>query len=257
MNRQFLRNAAFAAVGMTCLAATALPAMAEEEKPTADLTVGAYSSYIWRGYELNDNSLVIQPSMTVGYKGFSANLWGNLDTDVAGADAKNWNETDLTLAYDTAFDKIGVGVGYIYYGLDGADDTQEVYAKVSYDCILSPSLTVYRDYDAYNGWYYSFAISHSLPVTDTINLDLGASIGYLDVDDAATMADSAGNAYSEFHDGVLSASASIPVAKYLTITPTIRYSFGLSSEAKDYLDASNPSGDNNILYGGVSASFAF
>ena len=42
-----------------------------EEKPTGDFTVAAMSQYVWRGYELSRNSVVIQPSMTIGYKGFS------------------------------------------------------------------------------------------------------------------------------------------------------------------------------------------
>ena len=41
-----------------------------EEKPTGDFTVTAMSQYFWRGYELSRNSIVIQPSMTLGYKGF-------------------------------------------------------------------------------------------------------------------------------------------------------------------------------------------
>ena len=57
--------------------------MAEEkvEVPSADASVAFLSKYVWRGFELSDDSIVIQPSMTVAYKGFGMNLWGNLDTD--------------------------------------------------------------------------------------------------------------------------------------------------------------------------------
>jgi len=85
-----------------CLSMFSGMAYAEEDKPTADLTFGAYSQYIWHGFELSKDSLVIQPSMTVAYKGFSANLWGNLDTDQYSDTTdgtNNWNETDMTLAY--------------------------------------------------------------------------------------------------------------------------------------------------------------
>ena len=58
---------------------------AEEEAPSADLSVSLSSKYVWRGYELSKDSVVIQPSLTVGYKGFAANFWGNLDTDQKGA----------------------------------------------------------------------------------------------------------------------------------------------------------------------------
>ena len=47
-----------------CLSMFSGLACAEEEKPTANLTVGAYSQYIWRGFELSKDSLVIQPKST-------------------------------------------------------------------------------------------------------------------------------------------------------------------------------------------------
>ena len=70
-----------------------------EDKPEADLTVGLYSQYIWRGYELSKDSIVIQPSMTVSYKGFGFNLWGNLDTEEYATNDNNFTETDMTLSY--------------------------------------------------------------------------------------------------------------------------------------------------------------
>ena len=64
---------------------------------SADASVAFLSKYVWRGWELSDDSIVIQPSMSVAYKGFGMNLWGNLDTDLYGTTNK-WNETDLTLS---------------------------------------------------------------------------------------------------------------------------------------------------------------
>lgn len=86
---------------------TILPALAEEEVPSADLSVAVLSDYIWRGQELSYDSIVVQPSMTVSYMGFSANLWGNLDTDPYAPgedDPANWSETDFTLSYSRALD---------------------------------------------------------------------------------------------------------------------------------------------------------
>ena len=40
--------------------------VAEVEKPTADFTVSALSAYIWRGQQQTKDSMVIQPSATVG-----------------------------------------------------------------------------------------------------------------------------------------------------------------------------------------------
>jgi len=253
------------------LAGSLSPAFAEDEKPTADLSVAFLSQYVWRGFELSEDSLVIQPSMTVAYKGFSANLWGNLDTDFYGTFADNeepggakFNETDVTLAYDGSVGALGYGVGYIYYALDGILDEQEIYAGISYDTILSPSLKVYRDFAHTLGWYVQAGVSHSIPITEKFSLDLGATASYISFDDEEDFADPGdpNKAYSGFHDGVLSAAVTVPVTEYISVTPQIAYSFPLSSDAKDILEAANAKGDEttgnaDTFYGGVSVSFSF
>ena len=228
------------------LTAAGIPAAMAEEAPSADASVGLYSKYVWRGFELRDDSIVIQPSLSISYMGFSANLWANLDTDLVGSDTNKWNETDLTLSYDGAHEKLGYGVGWIYYALDSANDTQEIYATLSYDVLLAPSLTLYYDIDDFSGdWYANFSIGHSFAVTESASLDLGLAVGYSDND-----------TYNEFHDGLISASMSFPVGKYVSITPELYYSFALSDEAETAIE-SGPSADDSFVYGGVSVSFSF
>lgn len=237
------------------LGGAALSASAEEEAPSADLSVSLSSKYVWRGYELSKDSIVIQPSMTVGYKGFGFNLWGNLDTDqdeeLFGTDGGNWNETDMTLSYDGSAGMVGYSLGYIYYGLDGAADSQELYAGVSLDTIAAPSLTIYRDFDEYEGWYINLAVSHSFPLTEAISLDIGGHVSYLMADDAETLADpnDPTSEYSDFHDGLVSVSATIPVTELISVTPELYYSFPLGSDASDIID--------DYVYGGVTLSMAF
>lgn len=237
------------------LGGTALTASAEEETPSADLSVSLSSKYVWRGYELSKDSIVIQPSLTAGYKGFGFNLWGNLDTDqdtsLYDVDGANFNETDMTLSYDGSVGMVGYSVGYIYYGLDGADDTQEIYAGVSFDTIAAPSLTIYRDYDEFPGWYVNLGVSHSFPITEAISLDVGGHVSYLMVDEATTMADpnDPNSEYSDFHDGLISVSATIPITELLSVTPELYYSFPLGSDASDVID--------DHIFGGVTLSMAF
>ena len=237
------------ALGLISLGAATGLARAED-KPAADLTVGVYSKYVWRGFELSDDSLVIQPSLTVGYKGFGVNLWGNLDTDQYNMDSEafNWNETDLTLSYDGAIDKFGYALGYIYYDLEGLADSQEVYLGFSLDTLLSPALTIYREIANYQGWYVTLGISHSFPLSETIGLDLGAQVSYLDVE---------ATDHSEFHDGLLSAAISIPLTDLVSISPELYWSFPLTSEASDLREAASISGDDSYVYGGLSMSLAF
>lgn len=255
-------------VGLVLSAVIILPALAEEEKPTADLSVSALSAYIWRGQELSRDSMVIQPSMTIGYKGFSANLWANLDTDPyvsSGDSTTNWTETDLTLSYGRKIGPVNARLGYIYYGLDAVDDSQEVFISVGLDTLLSPTLTVYREIAHYPGWYYLLGISHAFKLTEIATLNLAASVSYLkgeDVDDCPEVTSSGaptGNKFSNFHDGLISASLPLAVAKYITITPTIAYSFALSDDARYELKClrSKTGEDANFVYGGVTLSLAF
>ena len=54
----------------------------EEPRPTASVYVDFLNQYVWRGYALSDahKGMVIQPSVTASYRGFSLNVWGNFDT---------------------------------------------------------------------------------------------------------------------------------------------------------------------------------
>ncbi|MCJ7602617.1 MAG: hypothetical protein MUO63_14100, partial [Desulfobulbaceae bacterium] len=107
MREKMLTIGSMALLGILCTGIAASTAWAEEE-PTADLSVSALSKYVWRGFELSKDSIVLQPSMTVGYKGFGFNLWGNLDTDqhefvaVENENSSSWTETDMTLSYDAS-----------------------------------------------------------------------------------------------------------------------------------------------------------
>ena len=269
------KKISLAVVGTLCCLQFAEVAMAEEDKPTANLSVAALSKYVWRGFELSKDSIVIQPSATVAYKGFSANLWGNEDTNVyvqgpSWQDSSNWTETDFTLAYDWTMGPVGLTVGYIYYGLDAVEDTQEVFAKAALKVLLTPTLTVYRDFDYYPGWYLTLGVSHTVPITEKIGLSLGAQVGYLAADDSSSYSEyngvskPTGKAYSGFHDGLLTASLAIPVTDYISVTPVVNYSFPLTSDAGDLIETFSQDvlngqthGDNDFIYGGVTVSMAF
>ena len=232
--------------GLVALSFGSLPVLAEDESPvSASADVAFLSQYVWRGYAFSDDSIVIQPSATVSYKGFSMNLWGNLDTDY-GDDA-DFNETDLTFSYDWSYDTVSMGVGYIFYGLEG-EDSMEVYYTIGFDTILAPSITIYRDIDAFEGWYISLGIGHSIALTDEVSLDLSGSVGYYDLDDVD---------YSELHDGTIGASITFPVNDYISITPALTYTFGLSSAAKDDIEVVSADGESDHFYGGVTCSISF
>ena len=266
------------------------PAMAEEEKPTGELSVSGLTKYIWRGYENTRHSVVVQPSMTVGYKGFSANLWGNLDTKpYSTTDVTNsstWTETDFTLSYAKTIGIVNAGLGYIYYNLGSPNagavkplDSQEIFVNLGLNTLLSPTLTAYKEIDHYHQWYFLLGVSHAFEFNKTVSLKLGASASYLMSEYADATLYSVNPSYggypkfndnyqatndkfSNFHDGVLTVSLPINLAKYLTVSPTVSYVFPLSSDAKTEMKARGKKidladNDSSYLYGGLTMTLSF
>lgn len=257
---RFFRNTIVIGLMLICLCAGIASA---EEKPTADFGVAFLSQYIWRGYALSEDSVVIQPSGTVSYYGFSVGLWGNLDTHLDGGTGHGtsvFNETDLTLSYDHDFGPVSLGAGYIYYGLEGVLDSQEVYLSIGGSILLSPTLTVYREISNYPSWYANLSISHSFELPKDISLNLGASVGYYSYDDVDRVDSS--STYHNFHDGTISASLDIPIGKYFTVSPLIAYSFPLSNDADEFIPTMSvmdvaDDDESDFVYGGITFAMSF
>jgi hypothetical protein len=252
--KRYVAIAAFAVLtGQTCAV------QAEEaEKPTAGVDLGLFSQYIWRGFELSKDSLVIQPSMTIGYKGLSLNVWGNLDTDNEVYEGAKYNETDLTLSYSKTLGIVKLTGGYLYYALDGLTDSQEVFGSVTINTILNPTLSVYREIAHLPAWYVSVGVSHSQELVNKITLDIAASAGYYYSDDSdIAEAYNANEKYQQFHNGLISTGLTIPLGDYFTIKPTIAYSFPLSGKADEYIQSVSLSEKSDFVYGGVTLSMAF
>jgi hypothetical protein len=214
-------------------------------------SVDLMSNYVWRGQKLS-NSIVVQPSTGITYGGFGANLWANYD-----ADTKEQNETDLTVNFSNSVDKFSYDVGYIYYALDGSEnDTQEVYVTVGYDVILSPSLTVYLDFDEGDGAFIVASVGHTFELPRKLSVDVGASVSY-DAGNSVMGTDSDGDDINAFYNGDISASLTIPVTDVITAGPMIAYSFPLSNDAEDAIEAISDDGDSHIIYGGINVSLSF
>ena len=190
------------------------------------------------------------------------NLWGNLDTDYYPVDQAQFNETDMTLSYDKTLGIVSLGAGYIYYGLDAADDSQEIYLSVGLDTLLSPSLTVYREIAHQPLWYISLGVSHSFELPKKITLDLAGSVGYYssDDDDFVKVDDNLNpttDKYNAFHNGLISVGITIPFWDYFKVTPMIAYSFPLTNDASNLIKSTSFNDKSDFFYGGVTASMSF
>ena len=258
------------------------PKKTEEAKVTGSGTLGVYNQYIFRGYEIGKSGLVVQPSLTASYRGFSANFWGNMDTNQRSTKTadfssesmdhkKGWNETDLTLSYTYPIGKLSLAGGYIYYNTKYANETEEVFGTIALDVISKPSLSLYQDITSYKGTYINLSFAHSIPIYKETTLDLGASFGYFIGEsdywrtyDHSSAAYS-GSKYQGFHDGMVKAGFTIPVTKSFVIQPVVQYWFPLSGDAEreydtggDINESHNPNGPvkSNFVYG-VGFTYSF
>ncbi|MBA4349418.1 MAG: hypothetical protein C0415_05460 [Thermodesulfovibrio sp.] len=250
-------------LAMAFLLCASIGSVFAEDKVTGSASLGAFNRYIFRGYELSSKSIVVQPAVSVSYKGFSAGFWSNVDTDVhatqsvtdtdylnANKGHKSYNETDFTLSYTYNIDKFSLAGGYIYYATKYAKETEEVFASASLDIITKPTISVYRDINEYAGTYVNLSLSHSIPVYKEITFDMGVSAGYFagngsywKTHEKSTGAYT-GKKYNALHDGMIKAGFTIPVAKNLSFQPVAQYWFPLSSDAKKTVDGNsfNPNG---------------
>lgn len=237
------------------------------EDLTADLNVSFYSQYIWRGLELSRDSLVIFPTMTMGYKGFAVNLWADLDTNFGtGNEDRQFKlqETDVTVSYSNSYEpwKLNYTAGWILYHYqptagepDGTiRDTknQELFLTLGLDTLLKPTFSVYNEIEIGQAWYFNLGLSHSFPVYRDWSLDVGGWVSYL--------IDKSNDDFSNFHDGNVSAGLKIPLNNYLSIKPNIQYSFALSGDAAQRI-RNNSEGlfhhrQDNFLYGGIILDLA-
>ncbi len=206
-----------------------------------DFNVGTdvYSKYIWRGQNLVDN-WVAQPTVGIGFKGFSASFWGNYDFD-----GGEWTEADLVLDYTTglgclnaSLEKLSVSIGYIYYtfpNLDTDDQSHEIYAGLGLDVLLSPSFTVYYDWDTGDGTYFEGGIAHDFEF-ERFTVTPALVIGYNNEQwgyDAS------------FSNALISVALAIPIGEYVSLGATIAESIALDSQY------------DSEFYGGVNLSVDF
>ncbi len=258
-------------ISVTMVLVLAVTAAAEQERPKADLSVSLLSAYIWRGQELSKDSLVVQPSATFSFKGFSANIWANYDTDLYRdiESLDNLTETDYTLSYQRDLGPVSTELGYIYYALDQAEDSQEFFASATLNTLFAPTLTVYREFAHYPSTYLTLEISHSLALGHQINMDmslLGSAL-FSDDSDAYPDPDNEKDDYSGLHHGKVSVSMPVPLsafihdpsARYFTVTPEVNWVFPLSGDGSKDMSgrALGNTGHNNFVYGGATLSLSF
>ncbi|HPR64786.1 MAG TPA: hypothetical protein PK014_11245 [Thermoanaerobaculia bacterium] len=264
----------FKTIAIFILCFSSISMVADDLEFTGSASINLFNRYIFRGYELGEDNGVIQTSLELNVGSLSFAYWGNIDTEEEATVSfapdspghKSFNESDISVSYSHSFGKVSMTAGWVYYATKYADETQELWMGLSYDVWGTPTLTVYRDIDAYPSSYLNFSLSHSVPISKQVTLDLGASAGYVigggdywNTYDPDTE-EYTGDQYAGLHDGMLSLGLTVPLSQRLSLQPVVQYFFPLSKDAERVVNGSsfNPNGylDDTLLYG-ATVSFSF
>ncbi len=219
-----------------------------------DASVSYMGKYVWRGQLLNDDP-VVQTSVGFQVGKLYLNLWGNMDTTEYNGNSGEFNEVDFTIDYsDQITEFLGFSIGAIRYDFPNTDfdATTEIYAGLNLDTFLSPSVTIYYDIDDYEGIYLSFGIGHSLAITETLALDLGASMGWGNKKYNEGYWPSADGG-SSLQDLTLTIALPIAMGNW-TLTPSLNYVTLMDSDIRDADDFAT---ESDYFYAGIGLSLTF
>ncbi|HEU5041359.1 MAG TPA: TorF family putative porin [Gemmatimonadales bacterium] len=268
-------------LGATVLAAGLAVA---PDSAAAQAEVGAqvdlFSAYVWRGLSLT-NKPVVEPSVYLSFPAGTASVtvggWANIDIGEYDDPADDISESggvgSFNLAEFDPYAEVSVPAGkatltggitgYIYpndFGLTDDFNTWEIYGKVGFEEVpLAPELAVYYDIDKIEGAYIQASVAHSVPLNETLSLDLGALAGvsagqHADLDDA-------GIPQAEFYNFAenglthIDLSAGLPLtAGVFSITPVVH--FQISSDEATKVNSPSNDDEDFKLWGGVSIGWS-
>ena len=216
---------------------------------SGDAYIGVYDKYLWRGIDLSGSMPVSQGGVDISAGNFTFSYWTNLQLssdEGEGFIGGEATETDIIIDYSRDINELlSISVGNAFYGLDGVDDTNELYLILSLNTVLSPCFRVYYDWDEAEeaGLFYTFSLGHDIAFTEALSLSLGGLVSYNQSSDYSVAE------YDEFHNYELSCAMDYAVSEQVTVGVSFLFSEGLSDEAHDVIDSE--------MLSGATVTFAF
>ncbi|MEO8505643.1 MAG: hypothetical protein ABI609_17235 [Acidobacteriota bacterium] len=158
--------------------------VAPEKAWSLDLGADYASRYLFRGVSLLGDKHVLDPHAHFGIGNFGVYYYGYFG-DIPDTHDK-YQEADFGADYTVALgEKVSLTVGAVTYQYNksaqndiGFFNTYEFYGILSFDTLLTPTVTFYRDVDKVEGGYLSVGISHGFTLTPKVSLNLSGSVGF-------------------------------------------------------------------------------
>jgi len=232
-----------------------------------EASVDVLSDYIWRGIICNDNP-VWQPSVTLGYNAgdlgaVSLNVWSTFDathrrgTSTNSRRSGGVQEFDYTLSYANSVGPVGLEAGHIWYVFpnNNGHSDQDLYGTVSYkNDYMTPSASAYWNYSDSadtdpSAVYFLLALSRDFTPVDALAVTPKASLGFGN----HAYTDSSGG--TEATDLTLGVAASYAVTEWFSLGAQVNYTWTPSHTLRH--EGYMGEGDNQIVWGGVSAKLSF
>jgi hypothetical protein len=228
---------------------------AETEEPLSyGASVQFLSKYVSRGAVVSGDP-VLQPEVWLSYKGFTFDIWNNVDLTDYEIAPWRLTESDFTVEYAFSLSKATIGLGYSYYTYPNLhyDDTQEFYASACLDVFLSPELTVYYDIDEICGVYANGLVRYAVPLGleckgEKVNAELSAAVGWGDSNYIGGCFDDTGESLVDL---LLSCAVPVKLSDNVSLTPSISYMTVLDSHLRQC------TGKSDALYGGIAVTVEF
>lgn len=172
-----------ASVLFVCLAVPVAAQDEEERSWTLEAGADYASTYLFRGVDLLADENVLIPRAQWTWNDFAVTYYGYYG-DLPGS--SRYAEGDLSI--DKTFhlgEVASLTLGGLTYQFNGDAerdlvflDTYEVYGILSFDTVLSPTISYYHDIDKVDGGYLSVAFNYSVPLGSRASLDFLSSVGF-------------------------------------------------------------------------------
>lgn len=202
---------------------------------SGDVYAGMYNKYVFRGVDLSDNKWVSQFGADLSYKGFTLSYWSNLltaDGTILGSafESGDISETDITLNYEySPIELLTFNIGNTFYSLENFEDTNEIYLKTTVNTLLSPTFSIFYDWDQSKetGLFYSFSVGHTFELMKGLGLNVGALVSYNQRNYSVS------EAYSNWNNYELSTGLDYAINDNFSISASYTYSNAISDKARD------------------------